>query len=294
MKQFYLVETTTKDGLVHQGVYFAPSKKGRRALLWLHGIGGTFYGSIPLYEAFVSECEKLGYGFAAFNTRGHDSIAGLRKIDKKSEKGYKHVNGGAGYEVFEESIHDIDAGIQFLVDQGFSEAIVIGYSTGANKACYYFGKKNHPKAAGVVLAGPISDRLDLDINKKKLKKNLIRMEKLVKAGRGDELIAFHQFPMTPKRFISLLKPNTSEDTFDYGDKKPRFTSFARITKPLLVVLSARDEYLDRPVEEVQRVFDAYAKSKQYRSIVLPEALHKFNGKEKEAVETIVGWIKEIQ
>lgn len=293
MKPFFLVETTTKDGLIHQGIYFEPKKKSKRAILWIHGLTGRFYGDTVMMNELAEASGKQGYGFAAFNTRGHDMVASIHKKDTRKPSGHSYLTRGAAYEKFEESVFDIDAGITFLVNKGFSEVIVIGYSTGANKACYFFAKERNPHAVGVVLAGPISDRLDVDIDQKKLKKDLEKMQKLVQAGKGDELSAFHQFPMTPKRFISLLGTHTAEDTFDYGDKIPKLTSFSAITKPLLVIIGAVDEYADRPVADIIKTFDRYQRSRNYKSVLLPGCAHGFEPKEKEAVESMIKWIKSI-
>jgi hypothetical protein len=117
MKQFYLSEITTKDGLAHQGIFFAPKKHGKRAILWVHGLSAAFYNDIHLFEVVAEACEKNGWGFALFNNRGHDLIAGIRKYDETPPNGYSYYPGGAGSEVFEESILDIDAGIAFLVKE---------------------------------------------------------------------------------------------------------------------------------------------------------------------------------
>ena len=120
------------------------------------------------------------------------------------------------------------------------------------------------------------------------------MKELIAEGKGDELfIGYLFFPMTPKRFISLLEPRSSEDVFDYGEPEPNLKYFSRITLPLLVHLAGKDEGADRPIEEIRKIFDAHAKSLKYKSVVIPGALHRFNGHEKEAVAAIIGWAKTI-
>ena len=99
--QFDLVETITKDGLVHQGIISRPVTKGKRAVLWVHGLTGRFYGDVKLMNLFAGECTKAGVAFAAFNNRGHDIIAGFHKIDPNEPAGYSRVTIGAGMEVFE-------------------------------------------------------------------------------------------------------------------------------------------------------------------------------------------------
>ncbi|MBI2404908.1 hypothetical protein HYV22_01870, partial [Candidatus Gottesmanbacteria bacterium] len=90
MKQFYLAEITTKDKLVHQGIFYRPTNSSGRAILWVHGLSGTFDGDIAIHEAFANVCEKEGWGYAAFHNRGRNLIAGIRKLDGTPPKGYSY------------------------------------------------------------------------------------------------------------------------------------------------------------------------------------------------------------
>ncbi|OGG34989.1 hypothetical protein A2363_02090 [Candidatus Gottesmanbacteria bacterium RIFOXYB1_FULL_47_11] len=294
MKQFYLAEIVTKDKLIHEGIYYEPKNKEKRALLWMHGLSASFHSGVSLYEAVASAVEKQGWGFALFNNRGHDLIAGVRKKDGTPPYGYSYYQAGAGQEIFEESVLDIDAGIDFLVKKGYSEIVLVGHSTGANKACYYAATQKNPHVIGVVLSGPMSDRLHGITDWEKFRKDLVYMHKLADVGRGNELLlGYFFFPITPKRFLSLFEPQSSEDVFDYGEPKPRLKYFSRITLPLLVHLAGKDEGADRPIEEIQKAFDVQSKSPKYKSVIIPGALHRFTGHEREAVAAIVDWVKTI-
>ena len=187
MKQFYLAEITTKDKLVHQGIYFEPKKKGKRAILWAHGLTDNFYGDMGLMEALVETLGKDGWGIASFNTRGHDVVSFIKKLDSLSPKGHTSMTIGAGYENFKECVYDIDAGIFFLEQQGFKEIIIAGASTGANKVCYYAGTQNDPRVVGVIRVSPISD-VPIESQSKEYKPNLKQMKTLTKQGKGDVLL----------------------------------------------------------------------------------------------------------
>lgn len=294
MKQFYLEEIITKDKLIHQGIFFTPKKPQKRAILWVPGLTSTFYADNIIFQELIELGEKEGVGFAAFNNRGHDYITGIRKVDKTSDSGYTHVTQGAGYEVFEESVHDIDAGVSFLAKKGFSEIILIGHSTGANKACYYTGLLKDSRVVGVVLASPLSDRLDTTLDNKQHIKNMKYMKKLVAHGKGDTLVmGFFFFPITPKRFLSIFTPHSNEDTFDYGDEEPKLIHFSSIHIPLLVTIGGSDEYLDRSSEDLQKIFDSHAKSHRYKSFILKYARHGYDGKEKEFAQAVWSWLKSI-
>lgn len=294
MRQYYLADITTKDKISLQGIYAEPKMNGRRALLLEHGLSGTFYRDSKMLETFADASNKEGWGFAAFNNRGHDMLAGMRKMDGTPPYGYSFYPAGAGREVFEESVLDIDAGVDFLMKQGYSEVILMGHSTGANKACYYAATQKNPHIVGVVLAGPMSDRLSMAKTDKNILKNVSAMHNYIDEGRGDELmLGYHFFPITPKRYVSLFEPKSPEDVFDIAEPEPKLVTFSNIQLPMLVVLLGNDEAADRPMEEIKKTFDSHAKSPKYTSVIIPAALHRFNGHEQEVVDTIIHWAKTI-
>lgn len=290
-----IVEITTKDNFVHQGLFFKPAHPKKKAILWIHGLTDNFYGDINTLETFAEVCDKLGWGVASFNNRGHDIVTSIAKVDENSPKSRISVTAGAGVEKFTDCVYDIEAGITFLEKHGFSEVILVGISTGANKACYHTAKAKDPRVAGVVLASAISD---VAIKQKELgnryEETIKKVKKLVKEGKGETLINdFDYMPLTPNRFLSLYDTNGPEDTFPYYQKNPKFTAFSKITKPLMVIMGGGDEYSERPVAEIVKTYKKYQKSSNFISIIIPGAFHSFGGKEKEFVEEVVNWIKSI-
>lgn len=286
MKPVNLVEITTKDGLIHQGIFYRPDKPVKKAIVWVHGLTSKFYSNIVLFD----ELAKESWAFASFNNRGHDYITGTHKVDKSKISGYSYATIGSSNEKFEDCIFDIDAAISYLVTQGYSEIILIGSSTGANKACYYAATQKDPRIFGIVLSGPLSDRyISEDIEK-----NIAIMQIKIREGKGDELlVGYDYFPLTPNRWMSLYGENSSEDVFNYADENNKLVQFSKITSPLLVLLGERDEHAHIPVSEIQKAFDSHSHAKNYRSIIIPEASHGFDGKEKEVVRVIGDWIKSL-
>lgn len=292
MKRVDIVEITTKDGLIHQGVYAASPKKSNTAILYVHGLMSAFYHGLTVQNVLVEACEKRGIGYAAFNNRGHDFIASTYVVDKTSPRGKRHIIIGTGVEDFSSCLDDIDAGISFLKKKGYSSIILVGHSTGANKVCYYMGTKNDDRIKGVVFASPLCDRLNPTVKYIFFKRLLLKF--LIGLGLGDKLFTnLTFFPITPRRALSLVEPYSDEDVFDYGEKQPRLAAFKNIRKPLLILFGENDEYTDRPVKLIKQVFDRYQKSKHYQSAIISGAIHGFDGKEKEFSRNIVDWITTI-
>lgn len=294
MKKFEITQIVTRDKLVHQGLFFRPEKRGKKALLWIHGLTDNFYGDFRTLEAFVKACEPLGWGVAAFNNRGHDIVSSISQVDKTSPKGRTSVTGGAGVERFTDCVYDIAAGITYLAKQGYPEVVLVGISTGANKACYYAGTRRDKRVAGVVLASAISDVPGkLKELGKTYKETVNNLSKLVKTEAGKLMDGLDYMPLTPERFLSLYRKGSSEDVFPYYQEHPKFTVFTKISQPLLVVMAGADEYADRPVGEIIGAFRKYQRSSNFRSAVIPGAFHSFGGKEKEFVGEVVNWIKTL-
>lgn len=290
MTQFTLIEVMTKDKLIHQGILHRPKKPTKKAILWVHGLTGRFYGDPLLMNLFGELCDKHDVAFASINNRGHDIITNLKKVDAAHLGGFRRVVGGSGVEIFEECVLDIDAGISYLVGLGYTEVYLAGHSTGANKVCYYAATKSDARVAGVVLAGPMSDRLMQEKDKLNYEKNLLAAKAQVLAGRGDRIQQSESFfPVTSRRALSLLTPNSPEDVFTYGDTDKPLRVFAKITKPMLVIFSGADESADRPVEAIRAVFDKTTRSKHYVSRIIADATHSYTGKEKDFVTMVVKW-----
>jgi len=292
MEQYFLTECVTKDDVIHQGIYFEPKKKADTAILYIHGLSSTFSSHIATCDAFVEEGEEKHIGFASFNNRGFNLISGAQKKDTRALTGISHIPAGAGQENFEDCILDIDAGITFLTSHGYTKIVLMGRSTGANKACYYAGTTNDSRVVGVILNSAISDRLEKP--EEEIAKTLPRMEKMIASGRGDELlIGYSFFPMTPKRYLSLYKRGSKEDVFDYGDKEPKMSTYSNIKKPLYVIFGGSDEHADRPVPDIVKVFDIHTTSPKYASVIVPNVFHGFEGKEKVLAEMVCAWIRAL-
>lgn len=294
MVKFELIEFVTKDGLEHQGILHEPEKKTDAAVLWIHGLTGRFYSNASLMKRFAAECAGHGMAFASVNTRGHDYVTSTHKLDPSEEKGYRHERIGAGVEQFTDCVHDIEAAMDFLSGRGYARIILAGHSTGANKVCYYAALSPHQRLSGVVLSGPMSDRYSADVDPVMHEEHTRIMQKKLAEGKGDELLeGFDFFPLTPRRWMSLLAEGSPEDVFNYRDEKGALSAFGKIRVPLLVVFAGSDGHADRSIPEIRKAFDAHASSPDYRSIVIPDTDHGFTGKEDAFVSAIVDWAANV-
>ena len=63
-----------------------------------------------------------------------------------------------------------------------------------------------------------------------------------------------------------------------------------VTTPLLVLLAEKDEYADRPAEDIAAWFAANHRSSRFASAVVPGVGHGFQGAEAQTARTIRKWI----
>lgn len=289
----HLIECRTSDDLIHQGFLYEPQKKGNTALVWVHGLSGNFYRNYSLHDALIAQCKKHGWAYLSCNTRGHDALASIRKIDSAVPTGVSRVAGGAGQENFTECVYDIQAFIDYLGTLGYSRIILIGHSTGANKVCYYGASYPYDKRVkGIVLASPIRDRLTAPSY---LGLILLVMRFFVALGLGNKLlfVPFIFFPITPNRFLSLFS-RSQEDVFAYGEKPPRpMNMVADIHYPVYVMFGQEDEMADRPVGNILREFDSQNHRLSYTSVCIPGSDHGFDGYEPNVARHIAGFIQTL-
>jgi pimeloyl-ACP methyl ester carboxylesterase len=286
---FELIQVETSDHYLHQGLVMIPDLGTTKALLWVHGLTGNFYGSVCLLNQLAKSAQQQGMGIASFNNRGHDCISSIKTVESTQPTSYGHVNGGAGYENFVDSIADIQAGIDYLSQRGIQEILLVGHSTGANKVAYYQAVSQDQRVTAVVLSSPVSDRYGYP-DQQQLIAKVKQMQELVKVGKGDELLLGEMyFPITPKRFLSLFVPG-AEDQMLYGDIPPELPYVKQIKQPVLVLLGQNDEYLDRPIETVLGVFAQSFHSSKSKTLGLPLAGHSYVGFEFDYCQQLFKWI----
>ena len=143
------MSTTTSDGIVMDGAFFAPepgtSRKGPvDAILLIHGSGSRFYAPYSLEMA--EDLRAQGYACLALNTRGHDTVWVNR------EDGTHHGN---AFEILDLSRLDLRAGIDYLCGLGYGSIGILGHSMGAVKVAYYAAIEQDDRVTTVIPVSPV-------------------------------------------------------------------------------------------------------------------------------------------
>lgn len=284
-----IIEFTTHQNVILTGLWLG-EKQADTAYIVIHGLGGNVFSMRKLAQLLVTKNSSV----LLFNNRGHDLISRVKRIDKRKKKGTTSFPGGAAHEVFTESADDIAGAVQFAQSQGAKKIILVGHSTGSQKAVYYLSKSHLGGGivTGVILLSPLSDFAGI-IDSVGLEnyENLLKISKaLVDSGNPHTLLpgSIWREAIDAQRFLSLYTPTSTEEIFSYVTPEKK-SLYSKIKTPLLVIFGEEDEYKDRPIRQIINWFDTHQNSQSYSSIIIKNGTHGFDGQEKEVTDAIKNW-----
>lgn len=301
-KNATLVDIVTADRLTLPGILFAPKRKTKKALIYLHGNGNSsvFYSLDKLAPQAVA-LNKAGIAYFAFNNRGAHQYFKLDRMVRGKEE---RVPAGTAYELIKDCIKDIDAAVAFLQQAGYTELYLIGFSTGANKICVYNYYKPKNKIAKYILAcgGDDTGIYYTELGRKKFYKLLQASKLAISKGKGKELVPYYLFPgvYSYQSLHDILNPDGDYNTFPYQEyfnklklsSKKLFRHYGSIKKPTLVVYGDQDEYTYGKVPEIiETLKDKASDLDKFQFKVIKDADHGFTGKNEELMQIIVKWLK---
>src|SRR5437867_5511558 len=276
-----LVRLRTRDGVWLDGVVAEPSRRRGAALIWVHGLGSVFSSGQALIQELSSRLNAAGLGYFKFNNRGHDVVAGRGK----------HL-AGAAFERFGQSVADIRAMIAFAAACGYGKVILAGHSTGANKVLHYAARVRDRRVAALILLGPVSDIAGeaKHVGARELRRRVAAAERI--ARRDPQALVPRAWGYwSAQRYISLYRPGEVEDVFPYYRPNARWTALRSVRLPIAAIVGSRDEFLDRPAQEVIHAFERNAtRARSFTGAVVPGARHGFQGRERELANLLVRWV----
>ncbi|OGG57305.1 hypothetical protein A2853_02180 [Candidatus Kaiserbacteria bacterium RIFCSPHIGHO2_01_FULL_55_17] len=287
MTPCHVVEITTPKRVVLDGLWLGkPSAK--TAVILIHGLAGSFWRRLPLAYPLIDRRTAV----LAFNNRGHDRIS--RIIRSGEKKAGKSRWGGGASEVFEECVDDIQGAISFARKRGAKRIYLVGHSTGCQKSVYWAYKKKGKGIKGMILLAGLSDYSVAlrDDKNGRLARATKYARALVRRGKKHELLPQSLWPAIDdaQRFLSLYTPDSAEEMFTYAQRKvPRI--FHSVKVPILAVFAGADEFGDRPAQEIAAWYAKNARTKTYKSVIVPGARHGFKGFERRIAREIRRFIK---
>lgn len=260
------------------------------ALLFVHGLGDNAFSHHDYLAPLANRRTAVLY----FSNRGHDAIAGVKRLRRGARKGYVHENAGVAHEVFTDCADDLQGAVDLLRKRGARRIILVGHSTGCQKIVYYLSRPGaQRRVSGAVLLCPISDYAGATHDDEpKRRRAEAAARKLLRRGRPHDLLPAHFWrgPIDAQRFLSLYTPNSREEIFPYAQpgKIPR--ALRKVTIPLLVLFAGDDEYRDRPSEAIAAWFRENLRSPRAEIQTVPGARHSFRGFESRVAASVRRWI----
>ena len=223
-------------------------------------------------------------GFIYEHTRGHSIENDLVMKDGS----FKRC--GCMYEIFEDSIYDVDLAIKVAKDRGYKRIILLGHSYGCNKIIYYYYKK-HPNILGMVLASA-PDMIGSHILAQKDYKDLLKEAKEnVDNNEPDKLLhkKFEEYMyISSGTYYDWFHENSDLDNLPVVRNNDAWQQFESINVPILTFSGSKEEdyYL-----HLELLHEKATGCKNFEYKYIDGSNHLYNNKETEVGKVILDWIK---
>ena len=280
----FINDAYTTDGLRLPMIHYMSNPKDI-CVIFIHGMCQTI-----LDNFFAVVCGKIlsenNIGFLYEHNRGH-SIENDILMRDGSYKRY-----GCMYEIFEESLLDIDLAIKKAKEFGYNRFILMGHSYGCNKLIYYYYKK-HPNILGLILASA-PDMMGLHLYRQTDYKELIKEAKEnIDNGNPTKILSNlieDYIYMSSQTYYNWFNKKSKLDNLPVMSYSENWYQFETIDVPILTFSGSNetDNYLHLDLLKNK------AKScNDFKYKIIDNTNHFYNGKEKEISFLILDWIKAI-
>ncbi len=276
-----IIEVQTEDKFGLFGL-LSQSNNNKTIYLNIHGTGSNFYCE-PFQKIFYEELPKFGIDVLFTNNRGSSALESWQDT-------------GAALEIFEDSILDINAWLNWCLKHGYTKIILSGHSHGTEKVVYYMSQgKYKDKISAIVLMG-FADSVGTQLKfEKTIKSNLMSEAKeKVKLGKGYELLTSHrraqagELPISAKTYINYFSDNSvlSKVTpFRKGNTLPMIRS---IKIPILAIIGDHDEYTIIPIKKAMMLLEKENNLVEVHQVV--GSGHCYEGHQKELIKLIKNFL----
>ncbi len=282
---FELVKTSTEDGLYLHG-FFKKGEKNNYAVLHVHGFEGDFFSN-SFITVVTNALKENGHSFLSVQTRGTGQEYEIQTTEGES-KTY-----GSHYELLKEAHMDIDAWIEFLVENGHHNIVLQGHSLGAIKAVRYLAEGKHTKyVKKLILLSPFDVHALVEVITDGKYKEYIRMAKQkIEQGKGQEIIpeSYINMRMSYQTYASWLTMDHFGKMFHFADEENSFMLLNKMDIPVKAIVGSEDE-LFHPInpgdpEEAMGTMKLNIPNFSYK--IIEDGDHVFNGKEHDLAHEVL-------
>lgn len=282
----FINDAYTTDGLKLPMVHFESREKDI-CVICIHGMCGTI---IDNYFATVwgKLLAEKGIGFLYEHNRGHSIENDIVMRDGS----FKRC--GCMYEIFEDSIYDIDLAIATAKNKGYKRIILLGHSYGCNKVIYYYYKK-HPVILGVILASaPDMIGSYLSAQSDDYQELLKEAKKNIDDGNASKLL--HKMVedymyMSSGTYYNWFHKGSALNNLPIIANPEHFEQFETIDVPILTFSGSKeaDYYL-----QLDLLKEKALNCNHFEYKVIENTGHTYKNKEMEIGNLIYDWIKGLE
>ena len=275
-----LISVVNQEGLLLDGAFYAPTAGAQDAgpvdaMLLIHGSRGNFCD--PATKSMAEDLSAQGVACLTLNTNAHDTI-----WYNPPDQDYK----GNAFEILENTMSDLRAGIDHLQQRGYRTVGLLGHSMGAVRVTYYSATQDDPRIAAILPVSPV--RLSYShylgsADADEFRANLETAQKLVDEGDPDGVIRVN-FPIP--QFFSAAS---------YLDKHGPFEKYNlinladRIRVPILALNGSRETHT-RLKGMAQDLVRAAVNSPSASAIMVDEGEHSLVNRTTEASAAVLQWL----
>ncbi len=277
----FINDAYTEDNLKLPMVHF-DSKEKDICVIFIHGMCQTI---IDNYFATVwgNVLSENNIGFLYEHNRGHS----IENDIVMKDGSFKRC--GCMYEIFEDSIYDIDLAINKAQELGYKRFILMGHSYGCNKLIYYYYKKK-PNILGLILASA-PDMVGLQLLRQKDYKELLQEAKgNIDNGNPTKILSNlieDYMYMSSGTYYNWFHENSNLDNLPVMNNSKNWYQFETIDVPILIFSGSNETdnylHLDLLKEKAKSCNDF-----EYKYI--NDTDHFYNEKELEIGNIILNWI----
>lgn len=280
----FINDAYTKDGLRLPIIHFESNKKDI-CVIFIHGMCETI---IDNYFATVwgKILLKNGIGFVYEHNRGHSIENDIAMKDGS----FKRC--GCMYEIFEESIYDIDLAIEKVKEFGYKRIILLGHSYGCNKVIYYYYKK-HPNILGIILASaPDMIGAHLSVQSADYKQLLKEAKENIIKNHPTKLLhkmIENYMYMSSQTYYNWYNEKSNLNNLPILSNPEHWEQFETIDIPIFT-FSGSDE--DDYYLHLDLLKEKATKCPDFEYKIIENTTHTYQNKEKEIGNLILNWIKD--
>jgi pimeloyl-ACP methyl ester carboxylesterase len=281
------IRTKTQDNIFFDGIY-TQGQDSKTVIIDIHGLSWDFY-TTNFYNYFYENFPKTNINYIAGETRGSYKMRLFQKED-----GNYHEGGGA-FEIFEDSILDIEAWINKAVELGYENIYLSGYSFGPTKTSYYYYKTKDSRIKGLIFISP-SDIYGLTHYAGEIDRHTASVEEAKQFINQDEPKRFLTRKLwdiesfTAQTYLSLFE-NKNTQIFNYFNPELKFEILSSIDLPVLAITGTKDEGITIDHEEAMKILTkALNNSSKVEVAIFEGAEHSFDKYEQQLFNKILAFV----